>query len=112
MSMACAIPSCESNFRYSHGSADILVADLSDVAASQKALEPGEPWNILVNNAGTNKPQAFVDVDKPMIGADGRPELQVYRRTLTGGFMKLEFTRIVDGTTVRNARGRLIKVAG
>ena len=48
----------------SHGSADILVADLSDVAASQKALESGEPWNILVNNAGTNKPQAFVDVDE------------------------------------------------
>lgn len=46
------------------------------------------------------------------IGTDGRPELQVYRRTLTGGFMKLEFTRIVDGSAVRSAKGRLIKVSG
>ena len=60
---------------------------------------------------------AFLDgqtlvVNVMRIGADGKPELQVYRRTLTGGFMKLEFIRIVDGTTVRNATGRLIKVAG
>ncbi len=60
---------------------------------------------------------AFIDdqtlvVNVMRIGTDGRPELQVYRRTLTGGFMKLEFTRIVDGSAVRSAKGRLIKVSG
>lgn len=58
------IESVAETVRTQGGSADILVADLSDVAASQKALESGEPWHILVNNAGTNKPQAFVDVDE------------------------------------------------
>ncbi len=58
------IESAAETIRTQGGSADILVADLYDVAASQKALESGEPWNILVNNAGTNKPQAFVDVDE------------------------------------------------
>lgn len=57
---------------------------------------------------------AYIDgqtlvVNVMQIAADGRAELQVYRRTLTGGFMTLEFLRIVDGTTVRSAKGRLIK---
>ncbi len=60
---------------------------------------------------------AFIDgqtlvVNVMRIGADGRPELQVYRRTLTGGFMALEFSRTINGTTVRNAKGRLIKISG
>jgi hypothetical protein len=44
------------------------------------------------------------------IRADGEPELQVYRRTLNGAFMELEFTRVVDGRQTRTAKGRLIKI--
>lgn len=40
----------------------------------------------------------------------GRHEVQVYRRTLTGGFMELEFSRVVNGRKVRSASGRLVKV--
>lgn len=42
---------------------------------------------------------------------DGHHEIQVYRRTLTGGLMELVFNRIVDGKHVRSAKGRLIKVS-
>lgn len=45
------------------------------------------------------------------IGQDGTSELQIYRRTLTGGGMELEFTRNVDGESIRTAKGRLIKFA-
>ncbi len=45
------------------------------------------------------------------IEPDGSDELQVYRRTLTGGLMELNFIRIVDGHQVRSARGRLGRVA-
>lgn len=45
------------------------------------------------------------------IGPDGGHELQVYRRTLSGSGMALEFTRIVDGEPVRTAEGRLVKIA-
>lgn len=43
--------------------------------------------------------------------ADGRHELQIYRRTLSGTGMTLEFERLVDGENVRRASGRLVKVA-
>jgi len=39
----------------------------------------------------------------------GEAEVQVYRRTLTGNGMDLDFTRTVDGEAIRRARGRLIK---
>lgn len=42
---------------------------------------------------------------------DGRHELQIYRRTLTGSGMSLNFERLVDGENVRQASGRLVKVA-
>ena len=45
------------------------------------------------------------------IYADGRHELQIYRRTLSGTGMTLEFERLVDGESVRRASGRLVKVA-
>ena len=45
------------------------------------------------------------------IYADGRHELQIYRRTLSGTGMTLEFERLVDGQNVRRASGRLVKVA-
>ena len=46
------------------------------------------------------------------IAEDGSAELQIYRRTLTGLGMELEFNRTVDGEAVRSARGKLIKFAG
>lgn len=45
------------------------------------------------------------------IYADGRHELQIYRRTLSGTGMTLDFERLVDGENVRRASGRLVKVA-
>ncbi len=45
------------------------------------------------------------------IYGDGRHETQIYRRTLSGTGMVLEFVRNVDGEQVRQASGRLIKVA-
>ena len=43
------------------------------------------------------------------ITVDGAYEMQVYKRTLTPQGMKLVFTRVVDGETVRRAEGQLIK---
>ncbi|MEC9346119.1 MAG: hypothetical protein VYB54_07825 [Pseudomonadota bacterium] len=43
------------------------------------------------------------------IAEDGSSDLQVYRRTLGGNGMELEFTRSIDGASIRTARGRLIK---
>ena len=42
--------------------AHALWLDVMDVAATQKAIADHEPFHILVNNAGTNRPAAFVDV--------------------------------------------------
>jgi len=45
------------------------------------------------------------------IYADGRHETQIYRRSLSGTGMVLDFIRNVDGKQVRQVSGRLIKVA-
>jgi hypothetical protein len=45
------------------------------------------------------------------IAEDGTSELQIYRRSLTGLGMQLDFSRTVDGEAVRSARGKLIKFA-
>ena len=42
--------------------ADALVLDVTDLAAMQKAIAAAEPFNILVNNAGTNRPKPLMDV--------------------------------------------------
>ena len=42
---------------------------------------------------------------------DGRHETQIYNRTLSGTGMVLDFVRNVGGAQVRQATGRLIKVA-
>ena len=74
-------------------------------AGNRDPLTSGEPYA-----------WAFVErqtlvVNLLQIRPGGEPELQVYRRTLTGTFLELEFTRIVDGRQARTAKGRLIKVA-
>jgi NAD(P)-dependent dehydrogenase (short-subunit alcohol dehydrogenase family) len=42
--------------------ADALVLDVTDVPAMQAALAAAEPFNILINNAGTNRPKPMVEV--------------------------------------------------
>ena len=40
---------------------------------------------------------------------DGRYELQIYTRTLTGGGLRLEWKRLVDGELVRHMTGDLVR---
>ena len=42
--------------------ADALVLDVSDLPAMQQAIASAEPFNILVNNAGTNRPMPMTAV--------------------------------------------------
>jgi NAD(P)-dependent dehydrogenase (short-subunit alcohol dehydrogenase family) len=42
--------------------ADALMLDVTDLAATQAAIAKAEPFNILVNNAGTNRPKLLMDV--------------------------------------------------
>src|SRR5437588_9934592 len=42
--------------------AEALVLDVTDLAAMQKAIASAEPFNILVNNAGTNRPKPLLNV--------------------------------------------------
>jgi len=42
--------------------ADALVLDVTDLAAMQAAIANAPPFNILVNNAGTNRPKMLMDV--------------------------------------------------
>ena len=42
--------------------ADALVLDVTELAAMQHTIAQAEPFNILINNAGTNRPKLLVDV--------------------------------------------------
>jgi NAD(P)-dependent dehydrogenase (short-subunit alcohol dehydrogenase family) len=42
--------------------ADALVLDVTDLPAMQVAIARAKPFNILVNNAGTNRPKPLIDV--------------------------------------------------
>ncbi len=42
--------------------ADALTLDVTDLTAMQAAIGAAEPFHILVNNAGTNRPKLMVDV--------------------------------------------------
>jgi NAD(P)-dependent dehydrogenase (short-subunit alcohol dehydrogenase family) len=42
--------------------AEALVLDVTDLAAAQAAVARAEPFHILVNNAGTNRPKPLVEV--------------------------------------------------
>ena len=42
--------------------AEALPLDVTDLSAVQKTIAAGEPFNILVNNAGTNRPKMLMDV--------------------------------------------------
>src|SRR5882757_1339657 len=42
--------------------ADALALDVTDLPAMQAAIAQAEPFNVLVNNAGTNRPKMLFDV--------------------------------------------------
>jgi NAD(P)-dependent dehydrogenase (short-subunit alcohol dehydrogenase family) len=42
--------------------ADTMVLDVTDLAAMQAAIAKAAPFNVLVNNAGTNRPKLMMDV--------------------------------------------------
>jgi len=42
--------------------ADALVLDVTDLAAMQRKIAQAEPFDILINNAGTNRPKPLIDV--------------------------------------------------
>lgn len=42
--------------------ADTAVLDVTDIAATQAMIDARGPFNILINNAGTNRPKAFTEV--------------------------------------------------
>jgi NAD(P)-dependent dehydrogenase (short-subunit alcohol dehydrogenase family) len=42
--------------------ADALVLDVTDVAAVQNAVLEAEPFNVLINNAGINRPKPLIEV--------------------------------------------------
>ena len=48
--------------REAGGSAEPLVLDVADVAASQAAIAAEAPFDVLINNAGTNRPAPFLEV--------------------------------------------------
>src|SRR5436853_5035053 len=42
--------------------ADALVLDVTDIDAARKALAAAEPYHVLINNAGTNRPAYLPDI--------------------------------------------------
>ena len=42
--------------------ADALVLDVTEIAAMQQTIARAEPFDILINNAGTNRPKPLLDV--------------------------------------------------
>lgn len=48
--------------RAAGGQAEALLLDVCDVAGTARALEKQAPFDILLNNAGTNRPKPFTDV--------------------------------------------------
>jgi NAD(P)-dependent dehydrogenase (short-subunit alcohol dehydrogenase family) len=45
------------------GTADCIAVDITDVEATAAALAGHDPWDVLVNNAGTNQPEPFTEIE-------------------------------------------------
>jgi NAD(P)-dependent dehydrogenase (short-subunit alcohol dehydrogenase family) len=56
------IEAAAADIRDEGGSAEPLVLDVTDTEAVRRAIGAAPPFNILVNNAGTNRPRPFLDV--------------------------------------------------
>jgi NAD(P)-dependent dehydrogenase (short-subunit alcohol dehydrogenase family) len=50
------------SIRRDGGTAESLAMDVTDIQTATKRMEELEPFHILVNNAGTNRPATFLDV--------------------------------------------------
>jgi NAD(P)-dependent dehydrogenase (short-subunit alcohol dehydrogenase family) len=44
------------------GSADTLLLDMTDLSETERIIMAAEPYEILVNNAGTNRPKPYLEV--------------------------------------------------
>ena len=56
------IEAAAAEMRAEGGSAEALVLDVTDLTAVRAAIGASPAFNILVNNAGTNRPRTFLDV--------------------------------------------------
>ncbi len=56
------IAAAAAEIRADGGSAEALVLDVTDLAAVRAVLGRQQPFHILINNAGTNRPRTFLDV--------------------------------------------------
>lgn len=56
------IEAAAAQMRDAGGSAEPLGLDVTDLAAVRAAIASHEPFDVLVNNAGTNRPAQFLDV--------------------------------------------------
>jgi len=56
------IAAAASEIHAAGGSAESLALDVTDLAAMRAAVDAQPPFDVLVNNAGTNRPAAFLDV--------------------------------------------------
>ncbi|MBN8872537.1 MAG: SDR family oxidoreductase [Rhodospirillales bacterium] len=59
---ATEIEAVAEEIRAEGGSAEALVLDVTDTEAVRAAIEAAEPFDVLVNNAGTNRPRSFLQV--------------------------------------------------
>jgi len=59
---AAEIGAVAEQIREAGGSAEPLVLDVTDTAAARTAVAGQAPFDVLVNNAGTNRPRPFLDV--------------------------------------------------
>jgi NAD(P)-dependent dehydrogenase (short-subunit alcohol dehydrogenase family) len=59
---AAEITAAADEIRACGGQAAPLVLDVTDQAAVRAAIEAADPFDVLVNNAGTNRPRTFLEV--------------------------------------------------
>ena len=59
---AAEIEAAAAAIRAEGGQADTLVGDVCDVTATGEAIAACQPFDILLNNAGTNRPRPFLEV--------------------------------------------------
>ena len=93
--------------RRRNASIDFLPSDKAGVFRAAGLEDPhGEGGYVWARIEGQT-----MRVNSLTIDARGRYTLQVYKRTLTGGGMELDFVSIQEDEPLRTVKGRLIKVA-
>ena len=59
---AADIEAAAAEIRAEGGSAEAMILDVTDNVAARVAIDAQAPFDVLVNNAGTNRPRTFLDV--------------------------------------------------